>query len=1179
MDPASSESNEIFTDRIKALITAFDQALGCPPFDCPSDTAISVAEKLAAELEKRDPQSILALAELPEVYYTFPVLCAAVPEGSASAVPVPLYRHLIRSLSQLVSIVKYPLNDIVKKSLDILSLHDVVLINFLHSTKSLQKEHMEKLLHLSPLALEKQKNQRKKQKLGKHATPVNRCSPLDSSNALLEIPEELLLWIFSTSLEEPLQAVVSRFISSSLAFDTITKSSYRLAELIFESGYGHQLLPVLSYSSLLPVLSGKLWPFFIELVDRHQNREIIRSLTSYEVVKVALRSWMEKGTNRWDGVVDTATKSTLSSNKCRWGTLASSIFLYHCSLFISKECSEDLVLIPYEERLLLLVLEINSSVEQFVFGESCHHASAVKESIWLYATETLLNRLYRSERKWFDAATGSKNIRQQGVRLRDCLLRIWKKKKPWKASSQSHHSSFTLPLSGGKKLASKDKGRPATNKHQRQPMKKRGKGKDEGGGRESNNACEKQEVVSSEEFTEEMLQKWIIIFFYLDEILDVACEEKWETIIVIEESLSEKFKWSPCDNTLVSKNTWKLFLKHVEGLGRRIFVLSVMPPSLSLPQLFPYLSKAIKGSALVCWIAPFVLTSSQGTHKWLQQWPVTLMVELVLGFCKTTEGPSFSGLSEMDPLTLAGRWFCILLEPQKQALLTALGNLKDSFDPLLSFLCANPAQHLKEENGNMEEKNMDDSSAPPLFFHNSLKDWQAKNAVSYVVLEEHGKEGVQEFLGRVQKHIEEKAMQQEAHQQMILNALAERLRQKVLEDTQLFHDHERYKVQESQKNAIKQQEQEKIRGIVKKKQEETQRKKELMQQQLQQQRSRALVIAAEREKRSAEERAAMRRERLEEYKESSLRAFRASTFLHALGLSTSRVIDILDNIVSKNKDIRPDDLLEYVVTGHPCIPEDMLNESDSDGDNNTAANAKDQGTNREKPHYVECSMGSENVDKLKQPISFWEAVLEGVPELKEKETKKEKEGAMAESHSFHFRTKLYLDLFCYDGGDEYGQLPETLPQVSVRLAAKLLSSSEVIATGFRSAEEAFDQLSRRKLIRLKNTTGGKQSTIAQLTTLGFRYHFPFHNSEGMLAVRLLAQKEKALALLSTRRPSPKQEPAHLFEKAAYQDLRRVEEEEEDAISEESELEEEWTDFENSDEKEVEKEETEEGQVT
>lgn len=1156
---AINDPDEKFKDRMKVLVRQFDEALGCPPFDHPSNAALRIAEDLAVELEKQNLETVMSLAQVPEVNYTFPVLCAAVPEGSATAVHLPLFRVLIRSLSHLAPVVKYPLKNIVREATNILSLQDVVLINFLVSTNSLQKEQLEKIFHFGSSPPQKPQKKQKKKKMPQNSSfPGKDSACLDPSIALMEIPEELLLRIFSISMEEPLRSVVSRFITSSFVFETVTQRRTRLAEIIFER-YSADLMPALRFSSFLPLLSGKLWAFFVELLDRQKNSDIIFSLTSEKVVGTAIYAWMEDTTNRWNDVVSTATGTTALNHNFGWGSLLGSMFLLHCSLTISSQSCSMCVLEPFKETLLLFVLETVCAVGKCTFVDMNDDQHNASESLWLDATEVIFHALHSKEGNLFSSSERSQKVRDKLIVFRGWLVSTWEKKSADKALPSSSSASSIPPGTSAEKNTLKEKRKSALGEKSQRTNEK-GKGKAE----VPNNKSvleEQKKVEESRHDTEKKMEKWVTILFYIDELLQVSSKEKWNTLILLKGAFSDKVKGNLRDSSSLAKTTWKLFLNHVEAFGKAVLLSS--DPSVCFPlfELFPYLNKAINACAMVGWIEPFVLSHKEDIHLWLRQWPVSLMVELVLAFPKASESLSDIQGSEKDALVLAGRWFRLLMEQQKQSLFTALGNVKGSFDILLSFLAEKRRYPVRPQANRAEERAMLASDSFR-FFHTPHENLRETN-----ILPEGSEqcsvegEGAIEFLNRVELHLNELAKEHEIQHRVNSATLTEKAMQKVVEDTQRLEEHHKYKALESEKEAKKQQEKEEIKEIVRKQQEEKERRKELLQQQLQQQRNRVREIAAEKLMKTMAEREATRKKQLEEYKEDSLRAFRAYTFLHSLGFTTSRVKEILDNVVSKKKDIRPDDLLEYVVTGHACIPQDILNDSDSDDvANELNCHGKDQ------ENLCNGCIG-ENAAKKKSHTRFWEAVLEDSSAWERKlATTDNIPSPSAASHSFHFRTALYLDLFCYDGGDVYGKLPETLPQVSLWLATKLIPSEEIAATGFRSVEEAFHQLSLKKLIRLKNTTKGTQKTMAQLTPLGFRYHFPFHDSDKMLAVRLHGQKEKVLALLATRQTFTQQQASPVTVKTKYQDPRKgvekeeLKEETEKDNEEESSWEEEWTDF-------------------
>lgn len=1141
-------SGEILKERIKTLVSQFDEALGCPPFDHPSELALSRAEDLAKELESKNPIDLGLLAEVPVICYSFPVLCAAVPQGSTTAVHVPLFRSLLRSLSTIAPLAKYPLKDIVKKSVEILSLDDIVLFNFLLAAKALEKEHLEKILRMVKMPREEKGNQKKKKKSGKNATKVILSPTLAPSKTYLEIPEKLLLRLFSVSLEEPLRSVVVAFVTFPFVFDDITKNRPQLAELIFAQ-YSRDVIPILSPTSLVAPLSGNLWWAFVEVIDKTRGGEAIASLTSVKVVDDAIRSWGADIASRWNDVVTAATAESPSSHLFIWGKVVGSMFLLHCCLALPRQMEMMGAIEQSERKILLFVWQtlVTAGQDLFPCGRE-KERSTITEFMWLHSMEITFLALHESKTFFLDDIMKEERMKKNSTVLRGILMTIWKEKsKSWTCRSSS---PFLSSCATNKKNAGRKKGKKfSANRAFEQANKKHEEINEVAGQLFPLQGDSTQAMDPSEPFTEKNIQKLLIVFLYVDDVLGVSLEDKWRTITIFKDSLSKLKKGNQNDSTSLTSNTWKLFLDHVEALGRVIPSSPDSQVSLPLSELSSSLCAALKSSGWVYWIAPFVASENKEVHTWWKQWSVPLMVELVLAFSKVNRRsavPSCSKVKE-DPLVLAGLWITLLTEPQKDALVLALGNINGCLDALLPFLCKSFHSGTVSDEDREEKAQLDLVSKKSLLF-STYQRVEEKEESTCMCCSRSYEEGVKGFLNRIQQHIEEDTKLREEKQRMMTIITAERMQQKVLEDTQRQKEHLEYQNLISQKEEQKREQKERIKDIVRTEEAEKQRRKERIFQQLQRQRDLAVAVALERERQSAAEREVLRQKKIEEYKEASLRSFRASTFLHSLGFSTSRVITILNEVVSRKKDIRPDDLLEYVVTGNVSIPEDMLMESIDEAEQ---VGQKDKNS-LEKQGAIADS--KEEVS----PISFWEDVLQGSSVL---EGKKNPEKALQtpESHSFHFRTRLYLDLFCYDGGDEYGQLPETLPQVSVKLAEKLLSPEEVAATGFCSANEAFCQLSRKTLIRLKNKSSGQRNTIAQLTPLGFRFHFPFHDPKGMLAVRIHAQKEKVLTLLKARQLSAQQETSRLHQEDAQHDF---------SIAEEEEV---WTDFDSLSEEESDEE--------
>lgn len=114
------------------------------------------------------------------------------------------------------------------------------------------------------------------------------------------------------------------------------------------------------------------------------------------------------------------------------------------------------------------------------------------------------------------------------------------------------------------------------------------------------------------------------------------------------------------------------------------------------------------------------------------------------------------------------------------------------------------------------------------------------------------------------------------------------------------------------------------------------------------------------------------------------------------------------------------------------------------------------------------------------------------------------------NRSFHARIAPLMDLFCYDDGDEFGRVPHMLPNLCLRMASRVWPAPRVQSLGFTDVRDAFERMRDRGLVRI-------QDDVSQLTLLGFRYHYPFHDPDGMLEVHLREARERVRALVETQK--------------------------------------------------------------
>ncbi|KAG5472449.1 hypothetical protein LSCM1_03848 [Leishmania martiniquensis] len=279
---------------------------------------------------------------------------------------------------------------------------------------------------------------------------------------------------------------------------------------------------------------------------------------------------------------------------------------------------------------------------------------------------------------------------------------------------------------------------------------------------------------------------------------------------------------------------------------------------------------------------------------------------------------------------------------------------------------------------------------------------------------------------------------------------------------------------------------------------------------------------------------AARQRRFSSYQRRLQSEYRVSTFLEHLQLSSARVIEAREALRTIIDNITPDDLLEYIVSGTAKVPADMLGEEDDadavDGvraigaalGKGSAAGAGFQAA-RQAP-----GLASPDHQATGQRRDFWEDVMgdtrthgrtfpQGGDESIDRrmldiapESAGSTGAAASHQRSFHARIAPLMDLFCYEDGDEFGRVPDVLPVLRLRMASRVWPSPQVQSLGFADVHEAFERMRDRGLVRIRGD-------VAQLTLLGFRYHYPFHNPEGMLEVHLREARDRVRALVKAQR--------------------------------------------------------------
>lgn len=301
-------------------------------------------------------------------------------------------------------------------------------------------------------------------------------------------------------------------------------------------------------------------------------------------------------------------------------------------------------------------------------------------------------------------------------------------------------------------------------------------------------------------------------------------------------------------------------------------------------------------------------------------------------------------------------------------------------------------------------------------------------------------------------------------------ASAARLLQKIDDDTALAQASEEAKMQSQQAQSNYLKRKEKIKSQLDREKTVKQVKLKAVEDAKKAERLKASLAAAKEHMKAEVERATKRRAQFLAYKQRCIVSFKTTAFLNSLRLPSSDVQRVLDGLALQKPDTY-DDILEYVVTGSWGIPEDLLEEVEPD-------------------------------DEDDMDGGFWSHVLES------------RKAADPSDHSFHYRVRKFLDLFCYDTDPH--EVPDCLPSISLMVAKKLVSVDMMEQSGFGTFEAVFHALQMKNLVLLCDGS-------AQLTRLGFRYHVPFYDPSGVLQGLIDAQKKKAIQLLLAARQHARSE--------------------------------------------------------
>ena len=312
----------------------------------------------------------------------------------------------------------------------------------------------------------------------------------------------------------------------------------------------------------------------------------------------------------------------------------------------------------------------------------------------------------------------------------------------------------------------------------------------------------------------------------------------------------------------------------------------------------------------------------------------------------------------------------------------------------------------------------------------------------------------------------------------------------------------------------------------------------------------ALETLRRRAAQTAAHRDEVRRQRFAAYQQRLQSEYRVATFLEHLNLPSARVVATRDALRNVIDTITPDDLLEFLVSGEAKVPSDMQDEGGEEEEEEEEEDLRMSATAAASAALQPAApIGKE---QARAPLysgerrDFWAEIMDNavpsapsapsstvrplpppssssapaVPSTFAQNTPAEaaapppsqRSSVACRKQSFHKRVSPLLDLFFYEDGDEYGNVPDVMPSVRLRVAANVWPSARTQVLGFANLREAFDQMKQRGIVQVH---GG----VVQLTLLGFRYHFPFHDPDGMLEVYLREARERVRALMAAKRCS------------------------------------------------------------
>lgn len=1087
---------------ITAAITRLDEALGRPPFANPApDAVVALARELAGLTHlAKDKNRLASLSRSQAVTSTLPILCAAIKGGSVDGTPCPVFTEaLLDAFVPVCTLSTYPVHSILEDMEAALPGQSVALFALTLGSGALTQEKMRTVLGIPEPRAAKVKG-----KGGGSAKPKAAPGNVPAAPPQEPLCPALLKYMLGASLDEPCRGLLVSTFNTNPKFLKLVGDDGALAELILDV-YGHVLLPTLKPASLFRCLDEHIIDHFVDLVHKHDERMLLLT-DGQSLASPGVAAW---SADRIARLCAAAGRRSVGAED-GYGSLVTAVFL---AQVVSRDgATPDANLAhlwsaAYRAAAATFAAESGSlSTSQpsrgpspFTAESSLHLAANTlqvsgSEERWLRPLSLLTTATWSAASSLFflpEVASPAFSLgplaKEATTLLGDIII------PSLRAKSAAHRKVPLQPQQQAHPPPAAAQGKAGGKKN-----KKGESGSKGGGGNQSSDDPSDGKVAIDSGAAPAPLPFTTYLHLSADVVaLSSLLAGSGLASTQAVRALCQGYQFC-CNFTAqqaMSGAMWEAHVNVVTQVAWQVRRLNATPggsPSTLPTCITDALVSAVKAVSNPMWVAPYALEGLVQQHdQWRAAFFTQPLLDTLMAAFLVKRGASDStGGSTATTTARAGAAASASLYPLRPAVVLGLTvavmtdeqlresvrrfSKSDAIDAMLPYLDSILDRYLSGAPSELARPPQQSRAASAL---TDAVDGTASIAARSI-------EAIQRLREVMSAEYQLKSDERQRKREVEADRRKELLRQRLEEEAALAADRRAFEKDQELVKRQKRKAVESVRQEYEKRQEARATRETLEKQQREVKRKEAVATLRQQNTQTGAEREAARIARRDRYQERMASLFRVSAFLEHLDLVPTRLMVIRNELHSVIDTISPDELLEFVVTGQRSIPADMVVESDDDRAGGAEGAA---------------------ADKTVDVTDFWGDVsrdggVEGV-RLMHANVTQATARAPESTHSFHYRLSPLLDLFCYAAGDQPGALPQPLPALKLSLAAKVLPRSFLAMRGLTSVADGFMKLQERGLVTV-------QDGRARLSVLGYRYHCPYYNEEGMLEVRVQANQAR-----------------------------------------------------------------------